>query len=199
MGYGKLAGVWTTALQHQDGLRKVEGQEEDQKVLGEGGRAGAVVKAVAQNRKCWSGSSMEALCANWRDDRDMMMTRHDDSRWWCAMELNVSEEITCNRQNHSFLSNKYTSQALYQTLQTTKWTYWKAARQYNLKFAKTLLQSGFNLLQVWSPAVPKFVFAVLFVYLLFTFWALLFMFYTHFCGSFPLFQFDKFPKHTELL
>ena len=62
---------------------------------------------------------------------DMMMTRHDDdSRWWCAMELNVSEEITCNRQNHSFLSNKYTSQALYQTLQTTKWTYWKAARQY---------------------------------------------------------------------
>ena len=130
---------------------------------------------------------------------DMMMTRHDDSRWWCAMELNVSEEITCNRQNHSFLSNKYTSQALYQTLQTTKWTYWKAARQYNLKFAKTLLQSGFNLLHVWSPAVPKFVFAVLFVYLLFTFWAVLFMFYTHFCGSFPLFQFDKFPKHTELL
>lgn len=40
MGYGKLAGVWTTALQNQDGLRKVEGQEEDQKVLGEGGRAG---------------------------------------------------------------------------------------------------------------------------------------------------------------
>ena len=96
----------------------------------------AVVKAFAQNRKCWSGSSIKALCANWRDDRDMMMTRHDDSRWWCAMELNVSEEITCNRQNHSFLSNKYTSQALYQTLQTTKWTYWKAARQYNLKFAK---------------------------------------------------------------
>ena len=38
----------------------------------------------------------------------------------CAMELNFSEEITCKWQNHSFLFNKYTSQASYQTLQTTK-------------------------------------------------------------------------------
>ena len=48
----------------------------------------------------------------------------------------------------------------------------------------TLLQSRFNLLQVRSPAVPKFVFAVLFAHLLFTFWAVSFLFYTHFCGSF---------------
>ena len=35
-----------------------------------------------------------------------------------AMKLNVNEEITCKRQNHSFLpKGKYTSQALYQTLQ----------------------------------------------------------------------------------
>ena len=38
----------------------------------------------------------------------------------CALELNVNEEITCKRQNHSFVSNKYGSQALYQTLQTRK-------------------------------------------------------------------------------
>ena len=174
-----------------EGKRKTKKYLEKEEELG-GSQSGCTRQKVLVRQQ--HGGLMRQL-ARW----DMMMTRHDDSRWWCAMELNVSEEITCNRQNHSFLSNKYTSQALYQTLQTTKWTYWKAVRQYNLKFAKTLLQSGFNLLQVWSPAVPKFVFAVLFVYLLFTFWAVLFMFYTHFCGSFPLFQFDKFPKHTELL
>ena len=38
----------------------------------------------------------------------------------CAMELNVNEEITCKRKKHSFFSNKYTSQALYQTLQSTQ-------------------------------------------------------------------------------
>ena len=36
------------------------------------------------------------------------------------MELNVSGEITRKRQNHSFVSNKRVSQALYQMLQTTK-------------------------------------------------------------------------------
>ena len=35
------------------------------------------------------------------------------------MELNVNEEITRKGQNHSFLFNKYTFQALYQALQTT--------------------------------------------------------------------------------
>ena len=35
------------------------------------------------------------------------------------MELNVNEEITRKGQNHSFLSNKYIFQALYQALQTT--------------------------------------------------------------------------------
>ena len=34
-------------------------------------------------------------------------------------------EITCNQQNYSFLSKKYVSQALYQTLQTTKMTFEK--------------------------------------------------------------------------
>ena len=28
----------------------------------------------------------------------------------CAVELEVNEEITCKRQNHSFMSKKYTSQ-----------------------------------------------------------------------------------------
>ena len=33
----------------------------------------------------------------------------------CDIELNVSEEITCKRQNQSFLSNKNPSRASYQT------------------------------------------------------------------------------------
>ena len=43
----------------------------------------------------------------------------------CAMELNLNKEITCKRQNQSFLFNKYTSKALYQTLQTTKMNFSK--------------------------------------------------------------------------
>ena len=31
----------------------------------------------------------------------------------CTMELNVNREITCNQQNQTFLSSKYTSKALY--------------------------------------------------------------------------------------
>ena len=42
---------------------------------------------------------------------------------YCAMELN--KEITCERQNQSFLFNKYTSKALYQTLQTAKMNFEK--------------------------------------------------------------------------
>ena len=36
------------------------------------------------------------------------------------MERNVSGEITRKWQNHSFVSNKFVSQALYQMLQATK-------------------------------------------------------------------------------
>ena len=38
----------------------------------------------------------------------------------CAMEINVQEEITCKRQNNSFLSNKYTCQAIIQNVTNTK-------------------------------------------------------------------------------
>ena len=61
----------------------------------------AVVKAVAQDRKCWSGSSMEALCANWRDEiwwwLDMMT--HDDDALWnltLAKKLPVIDKITAS-------------------------------------------------------------------------------------------------------
>ena len=37
----------------------------------------------------------------------------------CAMKLEVNKEVTCKRRNHSLLYKEYTSQALYQTLQTT--------------------------------------------------------------------------------
>ena len=61
-------------------FRKVGGQEEDQKLLGEGqsrknetklgGRAGKwPAKVVAQDRKCWS-DSVEALCDKTYDDDD---------------------------------------------------------------------------------------------------------------------------------
>ena len=42
----------------------------------------------------------------------------------CALEINVNEKITCKRQDHSFISND-TSQALSQTLQTTKMNFEK--------------------------------------------------------------------------
>ena len=37
----------------------------------------------------------------------------------------VNTYITCKRQDHNFLSNKYTSQALNRTLQTTKMNFEK--------------------------------------------------------------------------
>ena len=37
----------------------------------------------------------------------------------CAMEINFKEEITCKRQN-SFLSKKYTSQAIIQNVTNTR-------------------------------------------------------------------------------
>ena len=43
----------------------------------------------------------------------------------CALEINVNEKITCKRQAHSFISYRYTSQALSQTLQTTKMNFEK--------------------------------------------------------------------------
>ena len=50
-------------------------------------------------------------------------------------QLGGKKEITFKRQNKSFLFNKYTSKALYQTLQTTKMNFENLLR-YN-KFSKT--------------------------------------------------------------
>ena len=41
------------------------------------------------------------------------------------MELNLIKKITCKWENHNFLSNEYTSQALYQSLQTKKFNFEK--------------------------------------------------------------------------
>ena len=43
------------------------------------------------------------------------------------MEINFKEEITCKQQN-SFLSNKYTSQAIIQNVTNTKSEHWKIVR-----------------------------------------------------------------------
>ena len=64
--------VRTTPSQHQDGLLKVGGQEEDQKITCrrtvEKERNKAGWKSwEAQVRKCWSGS-VETLWAYWRDE-----------------------------------------------------------------------------------------------------------------------------------
>ena len=93
------------------------------------------------------------------------MTHDDDALWnlTLAKKLPVIDKITAscptNIPPRHYIKRCKQQNELIEKLLDSK----------NLKFAKTLLQSGFNLLQVWSPAVPKFVFAVLFVYLLFTF------------------------------
>ena len=77
------------------------------------------------------------------------------------MELNINKEITWKQQNHGFLSKKYTSQALYQTLHTTKMNFEKLSGA--KKFSeKTTISIHFNLLQV-CPSWPIFVFAGLLV------------------------------------
>jgi len=62
------------------------------------------------------------------------------------------------RQNHSFFSNKFISQAFYQVLQTTKNELWKTVRL--TSFQNPTTEIRFNLLQV-CPSVSTFVFAVL--------------------------------------
>ena len=70
----------------------------------------------------------------------------------CAVELEVNEEITCKKQNHSFMSKKYTSQ-------NNKNELWKFVRL--TSFQKPTILMHFNLLQV-CPSVLTFVkFAVL--------------------------------------
>ena len=49
------------------------------------------------------------------------------------MELNI-KEITWKQQNHGFLSNKYISQALYQTFHTTKMNFEKLLGAKNHNF-----------------------------------------------------------------
>ena len=76
------------------------------------------------------------------------------------MGLNLNKEITWKRQTHGFLSNKYTSQALYERLHTTKINFQKLLG--SKKFSeKTTISIHFNLLQV-CPSWPIFVFAGLF-------------------------------------
>ena len=77
----------------------------------------------------------------------------------CAMEINVQEEITCKRQNNSFLSNKYTCQAIIQNVTNTKSELCKTIRLTSqlTKFSKTHNVFPF------CPFVPSFVFAVLFI------------------------------------
>ena len=72
------------------------------------------------------------------------------------MELNFNEEITSEKQNQSFLFNKYTSQALYQTLRMTK-----------MKFERLLVEHVFKNPQFESVIIFfKFVHPCLLLYLL---------------------------------
>ena len=65
--------------------------------------------------------------------------------------FNFNKDITCKRQNHSFLTNKFSSHALYQTLQTTKMNFEKNVGQ--TSFQKPTISIHFNRLQV-CPSLP---------------------------------------------
>ena len=76
------------------------------------------------------------------------------------LNLTLTKKLLEKQQNHGFLSKKYTSQALYQTLHTTKMNFEKLSGA--KKFSeKTTISIHFNLLQV-CPSWPIFVFAGLF-------------------------------------
>ena len=84
------------------------------------------------------------------------------------VELNVSENLLmCKRQNHSFLSKKYVSQALCQTLQTTKMSFEKHLG-WGQVFKNARLQSVLIFLVEVSPSVLPFV-VLCCLYLLLTF------------------------------
>ena len=94
-------------------------------------------------------------------------------------ELSVNKETTCKRQNHSFLSTKYTCQALYQTLfllTNNKNELLKTVRL--TSFQETTISIRFNLLQV-CPSVSNYIFAVLF-YLFFYCFEWLFLCFSKF-------------------
>ena len=79
-------------------------------------------------------------------------------------------EITCKWQDHSFVSNKYVSQALYQTLQTTKMNL-KTVRL--TRFQKPQLQSVaifFKFVHLWLH-----LYSLCHLYLILTFWAVIFV------------------------
>ena len=78
-------------------------------------------------------------------------------------------EITCKWQDHRFVSNKDVSQALYQTLQTTKMNL-KTVRL--TRFQKPQLQSVSIFFKFVHPCLH------LYLYLILTFWAVIFMFHS---------------------
>ena len=73
----------------------------------------------------------------------------------CAMEISVWEEITCKRQNNSFLFNNCTSQTIIQNVINTKTEFWRTIML--TSFQKLTMSSRF------CPFVPSFVFAVLLI------------------------------------
>ena len=105
-------------------------------------------------------------------------------------KVDVSEEIICKWQNHSFLSNIFTSRVLYQTLQTTKINFEKMLLA-NFQYPKSVL---INLLQICSPE-PSFVFVVLFIPS-FMLWSFIFMFHSVWCW-FLLVDFWRISWHSS--
>ena len=77
------------------------------------------------------------------------------------LNLTLTKKLLEKQQNHGFLSNKYTSRALYQTLHTTKMNFEKllGAKKFS---EKTTISMHFNLLQV-CPSWPIFLFAGLLI------------------------------------
>ena len=103
----------------------------------------------------------------------------------CATEINVQEEITCKRQNNSFMSNKYISQAIIQNVTNTKSELCKTIRLTSqlISFQKLTMCIRF------CPFVPSFVFAVLLIPSLNVLSD--YFFVCHFGGSCHCLNFDK--------
>ena len=93
--------------------------------------------------------------------------------WQCQSRVFIrygTWDVTCQLQNHSFVSNKYICQVLYQMIEIIKMNFWKNCKAN--KFSKTTIAIRFSLFQV----CPFFLLLhfLCYFYLRFMFWAVYF-------------------------
>ena len=99
--------------------------------------------------------------------------------------------MTKSQPRFKYICQTHVSQALFQTLQTTRMNFENPARQ--TSFQKPQIQS-FNLLQVCSSK-PPFVLAVLFIPPFIVFWAVILLFHSIWC-QFLLLDCGSLSRHS---